>query len=145
MATVIGFPADLDAVELLYTSLLVQANTRDAAGRARRRTPTGGRGPGRSASRSWWPTRTGSGCGCRRRLCHARAGGGGGLRERARQGPGACAQKSATRLSITPSMRCSVTGLVYDRGSRATDQEGWASGLAAADMAALHNREQVSA
>ena len=36
-------------------------------------------------------------------------------------------------------------GLVYDRGSRATDEEGWASGLAAADMAALHNREQVSA
>jgi hypothetical protein len=36
-------------------------------------------------------------------------------------------------------------GLVYDRGSRATDAEGWASGLAAADMATLHNREQVSA
>ncbi len=36
-------------------------------------------------------------------------------------------------------------GLVYDCGSRATDEEGWASGLAAADMAALHNREQVSA
>ena len=36
-------------------------------------------------------------------------------------------------------------GLVCDRGSRATDKEGWVSGLAAADMAALHNREQVSA
>ena len=27
LVTVIGFPADLDAVELLFTSLLVQANT----------------------------------------------------------------------------------------------------------------------
>ena len=35
--------------------------------------------------------------------------------------------------------------LVNDRGSRATDEEGWASGLAAADMAALHNRDQVHA
>ena len=36
-------------------------------------------------------------------------------------------------------------GLICDRGSRATDEEGWASGLAAADLAALHSREQVSA
>ncbi len=45
LVTVIGFPADLDAVELLFTSLLVQANTamlrsggkRDGAGRSRTR------------------------------------------------------------------------------------------------------------
>ena len=45
ISTVIGFPSDLDAVELLFTSLLVQANTamlregtkRDAYGRSRTR------------------------------------------------------------------------------------------------------------
>jgi hypothetical protein len=45
LVTVIGFPADLDAVELLFTSLLVQANTamlraggkQDAGGRSRTR------------------------------------------------------------------------------------------------------------
>ena len=45
ISAVIGFPADLDAVELLFTSLLVQANTamlregakRDACGRSRTR------------------------------------------------------------------------------------------------------------
>jgi len=45
MSAVIGFPADLDAVELLFTSLLVQANTamlragakRDQYGRSRTR------------------------------------------------------------------------------------------------------------
>ena len=45
LVTVIGFPADLDAVELLFTSLLVQANSamlragakRDAYGRSRTR------------------------------------------------------------------------------------------------------------
>ena len=45
LVTVIGFPADLDAVELLFTSLLVQANTamlraggkQDAYGRSRTR------------------------------------------------------------------------------------------------------------
>ena len=51
MSTVIGFPADMDAVELLFTSLLVQANTAMLRAGANG-TPTGGRGPGRSASRS---------------------------------------------------------------------------------------------
>ena len=36
-------------------------------------------------------------------------------------------------------------GLVYDRAARVSDEEGWYSGLAAADMAALHGREQVTA
>jgi len=36
-------------------------------------------------------------------------------------------------------------GLVYDRAARVSDEEGWYPGLAAADMAALHGREQVTA
>ena len=76
--------------------------TRRCCGRARRGTPTGGRGPGGSASRSWWPTRTGSGCGCRRRLCTQ------SRRQRLpRPARTWCrCSKSATRLSITPSTRC---------------------------------------
>jgi hypothetical protein len=35
-------------------------------------------------------------------------------------------------------------GLVYDRAARVSDEEGWHSGLAAADMAALHGREHVT-
>ncbi|MEU2611843.1 DUF2786 domain-containing protein [Micromonospora sp. NPDC007271] len=40
-ATVLGFPADLAAVELLHTSLLVQATTAMLRGRAERRTGSG--------------------------------------------------------------------------------------------------------
>ncbi|MGA3488178.1 DUF2786 domain-containing protein [Micromonosporaceae bacterium DT55] len=42
-ATVLGFPADLEAVELLYTSLLVQATTAMLQGRAQRRGSAGRR------------------------------------------------------------------------------------------------------
>ncbi|WBB80727.1 DUF2786 domain-containing protein [Micromonospora sp. WMMD882] len=42
-ATVLGFPADLDAVEVLYTSLLVQATTAMLRGRAQRRRASGRR------------------------------------------------------------------------------------------------------
>ena len=53
LATVVGFPADLDAVELLFTSLLVQANAAmlHAGGRQDALRAVAGRG--RSASRSW--------------------------------------------------------------------------------------------
>ncbi|WP_406106977.1 DUF2786 domain-containing protein [Micromonospora globbae] len=42
-ATVLGWPADLEAVELLYTSLLVQATAAMLRGRGERRAATGGR------------------------------------------------------------------------------------------------------
>jgi hypothetical protein len=35
-------------------------------------------------------------------------------------------------------------GLKRSRSPRATDAEGWSSGRIAADMASLHNREQVA-
>src|SRR5258708_26039932 len=103
MSTVVGFPSDLDAVELLFTSLLVQANTamlregakKDAYGRSRTRAfrqsflvayayrigvrlseATVG-----ADSRRWLPHPARIWC-----LC----------------------SESATRLSITPSARCSV-------------------------------------
>lgn len=42
-ATVLGYPADLGAVELLYTSLLVQATSAMLSGRSERRTKTSSR------------------------------------------------------------------------------------------------------
>ena len=51
MSAVIGFPAGLGAVELLFTSLLVQADTA-MLGPGRSGISTAGRAPGRSASRS---------------------------------------------------------------------------------------------
>jgi hypothetical protein len=139
MSTVAGFPSDLDAVELLYTSLLVQANTamlregakRDAHGRSRTR-----------AFRQSFLVAYAYRIGVRLALATA-----GAEREAAAAEPG-------TDLVPVLKQRHEAVdhaieemfgdGLVNDRGSRATDEEGWASGLAAADMAALHNRDQVN-
>jgi hypothetical protein len=139
MSTVVGFPADLDAVELLYTSLLVQANTAMLREGAKKD------GRGRSRTRAFrqsflvaYAYRIGV------RLSQATAG---AEREAAAAAPG---------MDLVPVLKERHEavdhaiderfgdGLVYDRGSRATDEEGLASGLAAADLAALHNRDQVS-
>lgn len=140
MSTVVGFPPDLDAVELLYTSLLVQANAamlregakKDAYGRSRTRAF-------RQSFLVAYAYRIGM------RLSHAAAG----AEQRA-----AAAASGKDLVPVLKERHEAVDhavdemfgeGLVYDRGSRATDREGWASGLAAADMAVLHNREQVGA
>jgi hypothetical protein len=140
MSTVVGFPSDLDAVELLYTSLLVQANTamlregakRDSYGRSRTR-----------AFRQSFLVAYGYRIGVR--LSQAT-----GHAEQA----AAAAAPGTDLVPVLTRRREAVDhavgemfgdGLVYDRGSRATDGEGWACGLAAADIASLHNREQVSA
>lgn len=63
-STVVGFEPDLEAVELLYTSLLVQATAAMTKAEAAQRA---GEGSGRraSGSRSWPRTRTGSATGWR--------------------------------------------------------------------------------
>jgi hypothetical protein len=140
MSTVVGFPSDLDAVELLYTSLLVQANTamlregakKDAYGRSRTR-----------AFRQSFLVAYAYRIGVRlsQATVHAE-------QEAAAAAPGkdlVPVLKERHEAVDHAVDEMFGDGLVYDRGSRATDEEGWASGLAAADMAALHNREQVSA
>jgi len=151
LATVVGFPADLDAVELLFTSLLVQANT------AMMR--TGGKKDelGRSRTRSFrqsflvaYSIRIGE------RLAEAAAH---AEQEAVAEQIGAAgdpAGLASTGTDLVPFLAArreavddAVDGLFggrlkRSRGSRATDAEGWASGRAAADLASLHGRQAVA-
>jgi hypothetical protein len=141
MSTVVGFPADLDAVELLFTSLLVQANTamlREGAKRDRN---------GRSRTRAFrqsflisYAVRIGE------RLSEAT--------EHVQQAA-AAAPSGRNLLPVLAARHRAVDDAVDDMfgdslvnmgsSARATDSEGWYSGRAAADLASLHNREQVDA
>jgi hypothetical protein len=154
LVTVIGFPADLDAVELLFTSLLVQAN----AAMLR----TGGKrdGSGRSRTRAFrqsfllaYAIRIGE------RLTEAAdqaeqtavaeqraAGAGDGTAD------GIAARKGADLVPFLAARHRAVddavdemfgSTLTRSRSVRATDAEGWSSGRAAADLASLRNQAQV--
>ena len=151
LITVIGFEADLDAVELLFTSLLVQANTammraggkRDAYGRSRTRAF-------RQSFLVSYAYRIGE------RLSEATDH---VVREAAEEqsaaardhaapsGPGKelvpllAARGQAVDDAVDEMFGDSLTAT---RAVRATDLEGWNSGRAAADMASLHNRDQVT-
>jgi hypothetical protein len=144
LVTVIGFPADLDAIELLFTSLLVQANTamlragakRDAHGRSRTRAF-------RQSFLVSYAIRIGE------RLSeatgqaeqqaaaeHAAARGGGGKD----LVPFLAARHQAVDDAVDAIFGHTLT---TSRAVRATDAEGWHSGRVAADMASLHNHAQV--
>jgi hypothetical protein len=158
LVTVVGFPADLDAVELLFTSLLVQANT--AMIRAGGKKDEHGRSRTRSFRQSFlvsYAIRIGE------RLTEAS-----GHAEQE-----AVAEQEAARKSAAGALDAGSPGagagtdlvpflaarreavsdavdelfgnrLTTSRAVRATDAEGWASGRAAADMASLHNRNAVA-
>ena len=139
MSTVVGFPADLDAVELLFTSLLVQANTamlregakRDAYGRSRTRAF-------RQSFLISYAVRIGE------RLSEA---------TEHVQRTAAAAPSGQNLLPVLAARHQAVDDAVDDMfgdnlinmggSARATDSEGWYSGRAAADLANLYNREQV--
>jgi hypothetical protein len=141
MSTVVGFPADLDAVELLFTSLLVQANTamlregakRDAYGRSRTRAF-------RQSFLIAYTIRIGE------RLSEVTTH---------TEQTAAAASPGHDLLPVLAARHQAVDDAMdtmfgdrltrYGTGKRATDTEGWYSGLAAADLATLHNREQVAA
>ena len=159
LVTVIGFPADLDAVELLFTSLLVQA---DAA-----MLRTGGKrdGSGRSRTRAFrqsfllaYAIRVGE------RLAEAadqaeqaavaeqRAAGAGGGTAGDGTADGVAARKGADLVPFLAARHRAVddavdemfgSTLTRSRSVRATDAEGWSSGRAAADLASLRNQAQV--
>ena len=146
LVTVIGFPADLDAVELLFTSLLVQANSamlragakRDAYGRSRTRAF-------RQSFLVSYAIRIGE------RLSEATghaeqqaaaeqaaaSGGGGGGTDLV---PFLAARHQAVDDAVDAMFGDTLT---TSRAVRATDAEGWHSGRVAADMASLHNHAQV--
>jgi hypothetical protein len=140
MSTVVGFPADLDAVELLFTSLLVQANTamlregakRDAHGRSRTRAF-------RQSFLIAYAVRIGE------RLSKVASH---TERDAAAASPGSdlLPVLAARHRAVDDAMDEMFGGrlMSLSGGKRVTDSEGWYSGRAAADLATLHNREQVA-
>jgi hypothetical protein len=140
MSAVIGFPADLEAVELLFTSLLVQANTamlrtgakQDRYGRSRTRAF-------RQSFLTSYAVRIGE------RLAGAA---GDAERQVAAEAPG------RDLLPVLAARHQAVDDAVNEmfgeslrshRSGRVSDSEGWYSGRAAADVAALHGHREVSA
>ena len=149
-SAVIGFPADLDAVELLFTSLLVQANT--AMLRAGAKRDRYGRSRTRAFRQSFLivlrhPDRGAAARGGRPR----RAGGGGRAAARSRPRRGARGRRIWCRArGAAPGRRRRGRRDVRRRRStgagpvRVSDAEGWYSGRAAADLATLRSNARVA-
>jgi hypothetical protein len=147
LVTVIGFPADLDAVELLFTSLLVQANTamlraggkRDAYGRSRTRAF-------RQSFLISYAIRIGerlseaAGHAEQEAVAERRATGSGVVGTATDLVPFLAARHQAVDDAVDEMFGATLT---RSRSVRATDAEGWSSGRAAADMASLHKHAQV--
>jgi hypothetical protein len=140
MSAVIGFPADLDAVELLFTSLLVQANT--AMVRAGGKRDQYGHSRTRAFRQSFlmsYAVRIGE------RLTGAA---GDAERQVAAEVPGRnllpvlAARHQAVDDAVDEMFG---DGLSSHRSGRVSDSEGWYSGRAAADTAALHGHREVTA
>jgi hypothetical protein len=140
VSAVIGFPADLEAVELLFTSLLVQANT--AMLRAGAKRDRYGRSRTRAFRQSFlmsYAVRIGE------RLAGAT---GDAERQVAAEAPGRnllpvlAARHQAVDDAVDEMFGGSVS---YHRTGRVSDSEGWYSGRAAADTAALHGHREVTA
>ncbi len=140
--TVLGFAADIDAVELLFTSLLVQATA--AMMQAGSRRDAHGRSSTRSFRQSFltaYAQRIGE------RLATATKQ----VTEQASRD--LAGQPGADRLLPILASRDSAVGAMADdlfpdlvgRPVAATNREGWASGRAAADQAQLATRRAVDA
>ena len=129
---VIGFPTDLDTVELIFTSLLVQATT--AMTREGQRTAAGGRARSKSFRQSFLLSYA---MRIRERLTQA-------TRE---QTETAAAEPGGSRLLPVLSARSDAVDATTDRMfpklqqtslGRIGDAAGWTSGRAAADLAVLN-------
>ena len=131
-STVIGFPADLDAVELLFTSLLVQATT--AMMHAGSRTDGYGRSRTRSFRHSFltaYASRIGQ------RLTETT----GTQTARAATEPAGrnlLPVLAARSEAVDEAVAAMFPEMTHHAVGSATDREGWFSGLSAADSAALH-------
>ncbi len=137
-ATVIGFQPDLDAVELLYTSLLVQATA--AMMQAGSRQDRAGRSRTRSFRQSFlasFAVRIGQ------RLTDAREQA--SEEAAAEAGEGRLLPVLAARHDSVRETTETMFPEIVARAVSATDGEGWAFGRAAADLASLHARDEVTA
>ncbi len=121
--TVFGYDADIDAVDLLYTSLLVQGHRAMAAAE-----PRGGKARIKAFRRSFliaYAVRIGE------RLEHATAAA-------VEAGPADLLPVLASReAKVRETMNRVFPATVRARGSRVDSHEGWESGRAAADRAEL--------
>lgn len=133
-ATVLGFPADLAAVEMLFTSLLVQATSamvhagprRDARGRSRTRSF-------RHAFLNAYAARVGE-----------------RLREAADQAAADAGGKdllpvlAARDRAVERAVASMFPNLAKGRAGSVSNHEGWVAGRAAADLASLNGRHEVT-
>ncbi|WP_329564868.1 DUF2786 domain-containing protein [Kitasatospora sp. NBC_01266] len=146
--TVIGFDADLDAVELLYTSLLVQATA--AMNQSGSKQHLGGASRTRAFRQSFLVSYAAR---IRERLTEATA------RTTREAAAGRHLREDGTAEQLVPDERLlpalaareeavdSATDRMFPKLTsqrvRVSDGEGWAAGRAAADRAALHGRGRV--
>ena len=151
LMTVVGFPADLNAVELLFTSLLVQADT--AMLRAGGKKDEFGRSRTRAFRQSFlvsYAIRIGERL--EEATAHATAEAVDELAAAERDSAGAAGSGTdlvpflAARQQAVDDTIDELFGgnLKRGRAARVTDAEGWASGRAAADLATLHDRQPVA-
>jgi hypothetical protein len=130
-STVIGFPTDVDAVELLFTSLLVQATT--AMTQAGKRTDHYGRSRTRGFRQAFllsYAQRIGE------RLSQATAS----ETEQAAAEPGSSNLLpilAARDDAVDEAVSAIFPHVTYRPMTRTVDREGWAAGRTAADLAAL--------
>jgi len=139
LSSVVGFPSDLDAVELLFTSLLVQATTAMLAAGARQ--DAVGRSRTRSFRQSFlaaYAQRIGE------RLAEAA---GEAERQAAAESPGAnLLPVLAARYRMVDEAFEAMfpSSEMFSLGS-VSNSEGWYAGRAAADLATLRRRREVTA
>jgi len=137
-STAIGFPADLDAVELLFTSLLVQATA--AMMQAGSRTDGYGRSRTRSFRQSFlteYASRIGQ------RLAEAT----GTQTTKAATEPAGqnlLPVLAARNEAVDDAVAAMFPGMTHHAVGSVTNREGWFSGLSAADRAALHFDGELS-
>lgn len=134
--TVVGFPADLDSTELLFTSLLVQATR--AMTQVKPTADPRGRNTTRSFRQSFL-TAYASRIGERLNAAAEEVG-----REMTTTANGAELVLAARDDAVRDAFETQFPELVEHR-TATNNREGWISGRAAADRASLHGRQTVTA
>ncbi|MFJ9061899.1 DUF2786 domain-containing protein [Streptomyces sp. NPDC102409] len=141
--TVVGFEPDLEAVELLFTSLLVQGNAAMTKAEAGQR--AGGRKRTKTFRQSFlmaYAQRLGSRLAADTARVTAAAGSGGSGSDGSDRGPGALLPVLAARdVAVTDTAERMFPRTTTTRLRGATDVEGWTHGTAAADRARMGGGE----
>jgi hypothetical protein len=138
LSSVVGFPSDLNAVELLFTSLLVQATTAMLAAGSRQ--DAHGRSRTRSFRQSFlaaYAQRSGE------RLTEAT---GNAERQAAADSPGGnlLPVLAARSRVVDEAFEAMFPGSTKFSAGSVSNREGWFAGRAAADLATLQSRHEVT-